>query len=118
MNKISFQDFERIMSCDLLKKKARKVDPCIEIEFCVDDCAEYEESWMGKMLDKETNQDVYWYGLTPDCLQAYDYGTLEEFLNAKVFHGRSIKEIWDSVSLYSLDGGPAHECLPFYLDSP
>ena len=42
MKKISFKDFECIMSYDVAKKQ----DPCIEIEFCVDGCVEYQSSWL------------------------------------------------------------------------
>ena len=95
MDKIAFLEFEKIMSCDL----TRKEDPCIEICFEVSSCMEYQEAWMGKIIDRETKHDVYWFGLVPDGSQAYDFESFEEFANAKVFYGsKSLKEIWNSIS--------------------
>ena len=113
MSKITFAEFEQVMSCDLNKKSG----PCIEIDFYVDDYVEYQESCMGKMLDREDTKKVwYWFGLVPDGSQAHDFNTFEEFANAKVFYGsKTLKEIWDSVSIYSLGGGQVHETLPYFL---
>ena len=61
---------------------------CIEIEFCIDSYEDYQCSWLGKML--------------------YDK-------DAKVFHGKSIKEIWDLVTILSIDACNIEERLPFYL---
>ena len=97
MNKITFSEFERIMSCDLNKKS----DPCIEINFEIDGCMEYQESWIGKMINRETKRDVYWFGLVPDGSQAYSFESFEEFANANVFYGnKSLKEIWSSISIF------------------
>ena len=71
---------------------------------------------MGKMLGRETKKDVFWFGLVPDGSQGYGYTSFEEFVNAKVFYGsKSLKELWDLVSIWSLDGGQIHETLPFFL---
>jgi hypothetical protein len=98
------------MSYDVVQKHA-----CIEIEFCVDNCLAYQESWLGKTLDKDNKKPVYWFGLTKDGLNAYDYDSFEQLINAKVFYDKSIKEIWDSVTLYAIDGCYVEERLPFYL---
>ena len=126
MKKITFREFETIMNKDLLinlpedydisKLASYQVGPCIEIEFSVDNNQEYQESWMGKLIDKETMKFAFWYGLTPDGEQAYDFDSFEEFVKAKVFHGKNIEEIWDLVSITSLDGGLLEEMLPFYLE--
>ena len=110
--KIEFIDFERIMLCDISKKN----NHCIEIAFCVDDSDEFQDSWMGKMLDADTKKPVFWLGLTPDGSQAYDFNTYSAFINAKFFRGKSICQIWDSISIYSLDGGLVEEMLPFYSE--
>ena len=125
MKKITFGEFKSIMNKNLLTKMPRDFDisklesyemgPCIEIEFCVDDNKDYQESWMGKLIDKKTVQHVYWFGLTSDGKQAYDFDSFEAFINAKIFRGKNIKEMWDSISIYSLDGCPVEEMLPFYL---
>lgn len=110
MDKITFEDFHDIMSYDVAKNQA-----CIEIGFCVDNCGAYQTSWLGKMVDRETNTAIYWFGLAEDGSQAYDFASFEEFSNAKVFYDKSIKEIWDSVSLLSIDACDIQERLPFYL---
>jgi len=51
MDKISFEDFKKIMSYDITKNET-----CIEIEFGVDNCETYKNSWLGKMIDRETNK--------------------------------------------------------------
>ena len=110
MEKIPFKEFELIMSRDLLANMPEnydiselasyKIGPCIEIEFCVDNDKEYQECWMGKMIKKDTKENVYWFGLTEDGNQAYDYNSLQKFTNAKVFYGTtSLKEIWSLVTL-------------------
>jgi len=113
MDKFDFDEFRQVMACNLHKKS----DPCIEIWFNVDACTKYQESWMGKDIDKDTGKDVYWFGLLPDMSQSYAYETFEAFANAKVFYSeKSLKEIWDSISIISLDGGHVEETLPYFLN--
>jgi hypothetical protein len=110
MDKITFEDFHAIMSYDVAKNQT-----CIEIEFCIDNCDAYQTSWLGKMVDRNRKKVIYWFGLTEDGSQAYDFDLFEQFANAKVFYDKSIKEIWDSVSLLSVDACDIQERLPFYL---
>ncbi len=71
---------------------------------------------MGKMPDRDNNQqDCYWYGLTPDGTQTYDYASLQEFCNAPVFNGRSLFDLWDRVEFCSLDACPFEERIGVYL---
>ncbi len=110
MDKITFDEFEHMMGYDITENQR-----CIEIEFSIDGINEYHSSWLGKMEDKETKKALYWFGLTEDGSQAYDYESFEEFVNAKVFYGKSIKEMWQSISLRSIDACNVHDRLPFYL---
>lgn len=110
MDRITFDDFRRIMSYDITENQK-----CIEIEFSVDGFDEYNSAWLGKMIDNETKKEVYWFGLTEDGSQAYDFDSFDEFMNAKVFYGRSIKEVWNSISLRSIDACNVQGRLPFYL---
>jgi hypothetical protein len=80
MTKISFEHFEQMMSFDVAIH-----DACIEIEFGIDNHALYDGCWLGKMSDRETDQDVYWYGLVADGSQAYDFSSFHEFVDAPVF---------------------------------
>ena len=125
MRKITFKEFEFIMNRDLLmnmpedfdisKLASYQIGPCIEIEFCVDSDKEYQESWMGKLIDKETKQYVYWYGLTSDGNQAYDFDSFETFASAKIFNGNCLEQIWNSISLISIDASDVEDRLSFYL---
>ena len=99
------------MSFDISTKQ----DPCTEIYFYVLNYVDYQESWLGKSIDKGTNKEIYWYGLTPDGSQSYNFYSLSQFINAKVFHGKNIKEIWDLIFITSIDGGNIEEIFSFYM---
>ena len=86
------------MTYDVMKNQK-----CIEVWFDVDNCPEYQESWLGKKEGAKTKKPVYWLGLVEDGSQAYSYDFFEEFVDAKVFHDKSLREIWDSISLISID---------------
>ena len=126
MKKITFGEFKSIMNKNLLAKMPRDFDisklesyemgPCTEIGFCVDDDEDYQESCMGKLISKETKQNIYWYGLKLDGSQSYEFDTLEAFLSAEIFHKKNIRDIWPSISILSLDGGLVEETLPRYLE--
>ncbi len=87
--KIKLQDLITVLKSDVVKYNS-----CIEINFCIDDDTEYEDCWLGKMPDRDNpGKEVYWYGLTSNDLQAYDYAKLEDILNSKVFHGKSLCDV-------------------------
>ena len=98
MNKITFEQFTHVMSFDINKQNA-----CIEANFCLDDCLSYQDSWLGKLADSETGKDIYWFGLADDGSQAYSFESFEKFVDAKVFDGKTIKEIWDLISFFFID---------------
>ena len=101
MDKISFEEFEKVMAYDLKDAILRGYDGAIEISFYVDNCEIYDFSWMGKLIDRESNQEVYWFGLAEGDSGAYDYKTFDEFVNAKVFYGeKSLKELWSVISIW------------------
>jgi len=110
MKKIPFDQFEQMMSYDVVENNA-----CIEIEFCIDNTPIYNSCWMGKTISRETNQAVFWYGLVPDGSQAYDFDSLQGFMCASIFHDNSLKEIWDSISLIAIDGCDIDWRLSHYL---
>ena len=76
----------------------------VEILFSVNGTTRFDSCWMGKMPDKVTAKDVYWFGLTSDGKNAFDYSTFEDFSTAKVFDGKSLIEIWDAVTVEEIDG--------------
>lgn len=110
MGKITYENFKSIMAYDITQNQNS-----IEIEFSVDNCDAFQSAWLGKMSDREANKAIYWFGLTEDGSQAYDFVSFEEFVNAKVFNDKSLIEIWDSITLLSIDACDIQERLPFYL---
>ncbi len=88
---------------------------CVEILFSIKGSKKYNRCWMGEMPDRETGDDIYWFGLTADGKNAFDYPTFEEFSNAKVFDGKSLVEIWDTVTVEEIDGCEPMERLGDYI---
>jgi len=113
MDKITFEDFLIIMSYDVLKNQS-----CIEIEFCIDNSTIYQCSWLGKTVGRNSGEVVYWFGLTADGTQAYEFDSLEQLLSANVFCGKSIRGIWRLVSIIAIDACDTLERLSFYLKTP
>jgi hypothetical protein len=99
----------------ILKTDVTTQDTCVELNFCIDNDLEYVDCWLGKMPDKiAKDKEVYWYGLVPDGSQAYDYEQLDDFLEAKVFRGKNIYEVFDTITLFSLNGSSIEEMLPYF----
>jgi len=112
MDKITFSEFIKVMEYDLNKK----TDPCIEICLCVDECMDYSDIWITKTIDPHTRKDVYGFGLAMDGSQEYNYDSFDEFASATIFYGnKNLKEIWNTLSVVSLDGGQVYEVLPYFL---
>ena len=70
---------------------------------------------MGTSLDKNTGKVGYWFGLTQDGKNAFEFSTFDEFSNAKVFDGRSLVEVWENVTLLEINACDAGEMLNLYL---
>ena len=83
-----------------LREKLIERDWVGEINFSIVSDEIYDDCWMGCFSDGDT---PYWFGLTPDGKQAYDYATADELLSAKVFNGKSMAELWDKVKFHTLD---------------
>lgn len=103
-NAISFAQFREMMLFDTENKY------CIEIEFAV---GELDHCWMGKMPDKVTEADVYWFGLPGKS--DFVYSAFQEFSSAEVFDGKSLYEVWDAVTIWAIDGCDPMERLEAYL---
>ena len=107
---ISYFEITKLFSFDLEGKW------CIEIEFLVKGYPRYQSCWMGKTPDKTNKEkDLFWYGLVPDCSEAYDYDNFHDFSTASVFDGKSLKEIWNKVVILSIDGCDPQERIQAYL---
>lgn len=112
MEKIELQDLIMILKSDVVKYQS-----CIEMNFCIDNDKEYDDCWIGKMPDRnDEGKALYWYGLAPDGLQAYKYDKLDDILNDKVFHGKSLCDIIEKITWYSLDGTSIEERLQDYIN--
>lgn len=107
---ISFDDIALLFSFDLQGKF------CIEIEFWVKGYSKYQSCWMGKMPDKsDKEKELYWYGLSPDCSEGYDYDNFQDFSSAPVFEGKSLKEACNTIELLSIDGCDPKDRIQTYL---
>lgn len=108
--KISFSDFVRMMSWSTEGKH------CMEVAFSIDGSDKYNFCWLGKMPDhSEKKRDCYWCGLVPDGSEAYDFYTMEDMLAAKLFDGKSMEEIWESVTLIEIDACEPEDRIQAYL---
>ena len=87
---------------------------CPEIDFKIKGSAKFDHCWMGKMWKAEEKRDIYWYGLTGDGKNAYEYAAFEEMAEAKVFDGRSLREVWDDIELFSIDMSDPEEMIGYY----
>ncbi len=113
MAKLKLQDLITVLNSDLAKYNS-----CIEMNFCIDNDTKYEDCWLGKMPDKKNrDKEVYWYGLVSDGSQAYEYAKLEDILNAKVFNDKSLCDVIEKITWFSLDGNSIEEILPYYIDN-
>lgn len=106
--KIAFEDLEKVFAVSVGKTA------CIEIEFMVSNGDKFSQCWMGKLYDKEIEQEAYWFGLTEDGMNAYDYTSFEEMSQATVFDGKSLKDVWNDVEIISVDGCDPKERVEYY----
>ena len=61
-----------------------------ENNFYIDGIDKYDDCWIGF---NDQFEKPYWFGITPDGNNAYEYNTADEILNAKVFDGKSMYEL-------------------------
>lgn len=106
---ITLDRFKRLMSFETKRKY------CIEIAFSIKGNSKFSFCQMGKTPKESTDKNQYWFGLTPDGNNAFDYDTFDELLNAKVFDGRSLLEIWNSVTVLEIDGCAPEDRIVHYL---
>lgn len=71
---------------------------------------------MGKTPDKDIkDKEIYWFGLAEDGSKAYDYDNFADFSSAPVFNGKSLKDIWDNVEVFTIDGCDPEEIIEYYI---
>lgn len=106
---ITFELFKKLMAFKT------KNSLCIEIFFKVKGNEKFDCCWMGKLYDKNVSADVFWFGLTPDGKNGYDYTRFEDFLSAKVFDDKSLVEIWDDITISEINGCDPMVMVEMYL---
>ena len=99
----------------LFRKKLNSGKNMHEIHFEIIGSEKYSDCWMGC----DDKNKTYWYGLTPDGKNGYDFQFADEILNAPAFDGRSMRELWDRVAFDTFDALSAedwflYECVQFY----
>lgn len=74
-----------------------------ESTFRLKNSKKFQNVWFGVTQNPhKDNGLLYWYGSEEDNLSC-DFSSLEDFVNAKIFDGKSLKEIWDNIEITSLD---------------
>lgn len=99
---------------DLFSQKLNIGKNMYEINFEITGSEKYDDCWLG--YNETYNR--YWFGLTPDGNNAYDFSTANEALNSPAVDGKSIYELWDRVIFYTINGLSANdwflcECVKF-----
>lgn len=105
--KISFDTFKKLLTTHL------RDNCCQEILFKLENSEKYNHCWMG-VINKNGSSE-YWFGLTSDGKEAYDYTNFDQMTSAPVFNGKSLKEIWDTINILSINGCSPESMIPFYL---
>ena len=78
--------------------------PCMEVHFSLPGSETFHDCWMGRLYDQDARRLEFWYGLTPDGQNAYDYGSFEELAGAKVFDGKDLRTVWAGAMVHSVLG--------------
>ena len=71
---------------------------CNETSFCIESDPEYSDCWLG-CLDGEK---PYWFGLPGGNSRHLDFASAEELVEARVFNGHSLRELWPRVRFYAI----------------
>lgn len=83
------------------RQKLAVGDNIYENNFYIENDDVFDDCWIGFAPDCE---NPYWFGLTADGKNACDFKTVDEILNAKVFNGKSMYELWNKVYFYTVNG--------------
>lgn len=110
MIKLSFTNIKKILKSEINGKY------CIEILFKLKENEKFNECWMGKMPNKETLEDIYWYGLSPDGKTAYNFSSFQDLAEANLFNGKNLFEVWNSIDILSINSCDPVEMISIYLN--
>lgn len=101
----------------LFRQKLIEGNNIYENNFYIEGSDKYDDCWIG--FSENGDRKSYWFGLNSGEENAYEYKTADEILNAKVFDGKSMHELWDKVYFCSINGISAmdwvlYNCFDFY----
>ncbi|TCL60559.1 hypothetical protein EDD76_102257 [Kineothrix alysoides] len=82
-----------------------------EIRFEIIGDTEYNDCYIGYQSPYEK---PYWAGLC-DIKDGCEFRTAKELVNAKIYRGKSIKELWDRIELITLAGVCLEDWLKYFL---
>ena len=91
---LSPEELQKILSLD-----CRHYSDGLLIWLCVGGQDEY---WMGKTEQEDSNEQAIW--LQSDDLPYCEFSSFENLIQAKVFRGKSMIEVWDDVEFLSIEG--------------
>ncbi len=101
----------------LFRQKLIEGNNIYENNFYIEGSDKYDDCWIG--FSENGDRKSYWFGLNSGEENAYEYKTADEILNAKVFDGKSMHELWDKVYFCSINGISAmdwviYNCFDYY----
>ncbi len=74
-----------------------------ESAFRLKNSKKFQYVWFGVTQNPHNdNELVYWFGSEEDNLSC-EFSSLDDFVNAKIFDGKSLKEIWNNTEIIALD---------------
>ena len=90
---------------EYFREKLIKKDSVCEINFNIIGDEDYQDIWMGYCDEHK----LYWFSKMKGAEEnGYDFETADELLNAKVFNGKSMTELWDKVEFDSINCVSTH----------
>ncbi len=78
-----------------------ETNPMGEVCFSIEGDPVYSCCWLGGPCG---NNSGYWFGLAEGGSDAHQYLTARELVDAPVFHGKSLRQLWAQVRIEDLDG--------------
>lgn len=90
---------------EYFREKLIEKDSVWEINFSIIGNEDYQDVWMGYCDEHK----LYWFSRMKGAEEnGYDFETADELLNAKVFNGKSMAELWDKIEFDSINGVCTH----------
>lgn len=73
-----------------------------EMSFSVKNHENYKHCWLGVAI--KHYELIFWLGLAEDDRGYFEFKSLDVMINATVFNGSSLKELWNDIEIGSIDG--------------